>query len=208
VRQREKGHLKASRIKKELSLMHEIEPFYGWEKFYLAEKDPHSPFYGIQYNTQEYENTIYGYYIHPYWDNIGSETLYMKVLYADYHDGYAIFELMGEWNDTLHNDVMYLKRNVIDAFIGAGINKFILLGENVLNFHGGDDDYYQEWFEEVEDGWIAALNFREHVLQELARYHLDYYINYGGNLDIANWRTYTPAQLFNTVDKIVMRRLN
>ena len=56
--------------------------------------------------------------------------------------------MFGEWNDTLHNDIMFFKRNVIDHLIGQGIRKFILLGENLLNFHGSrDDEYYEEWFE-------------------------------------------------------------
>jgi hypothetical protein len=59
---------------------------------------------------------------------------------------------------------MWFKRNVIDHLIGQGINQFILIGENILNFHGStDDDYYAEWFEEVEDGWIAACNFRDFI---------------------------------------------
>lgn len=49
------------------------------------------------------------------------------------------------------------------------MNKFILIGENVLNYHSSDDCYYQEWFEEVEDGWIILLNFREHVLNEFKK---------------------------------------
>ena len=45
-----------------------------------------------------------------------------------------------------------------------------MIGENVLNFHASDDCYYEEWFQEVEDGWIAAVNFRDHVLKELELY--------------------------------------
>jgi hypothetical protein len=47
---------------------------------------------------------------------------------------------------------MHFKRNVIDQMVGNGINQFILIGENVMNFHGSDDCYYEEWFEDVEDG--------------------------------------------------------
>ena len=107
------------------------------------------PFFGNESNTEQYENDIYGYYIHPDWEYIGSETLYAKLIYAEYEAGYAVIELIGEWNDTLHNDIMHLKRNVIDLMIPLGLTKIILIGENVLNFHGGEDDYYQEWFEEV-----------------------------------------------------------
>jgi hypothetical protein len=188
--------------------MQDIEPYYNWEKFYSAGKDKRSPFYKARYNLQQYEHSIYGYYIHPLWDFIGSETLYLKILYADYDKRVCIIELMGEWNDTLHNDIMHLKRNVIDLLVLQGINKFILIGENILNFHGSDDSYYEEWFEDVEEGWIAAVGFREHVLSEWKKFNLDYYLNYGGSLDIANWRTMTPDALFQLVDRSITKRIN
>jgi hypothetical protein len=55
---------------------------------------------------------------------------------------------------------MILKREVIDVFELQGINKFILIAENVLMFHSGDRDYYEEWYEETSDehGWIVVLN--------------------------------------------------
>src|SRR6187402_554257 len=111
--------------------MHEIEPFYNWQRYYQAEIDPKSPFFGRSYGN-EYENTIYGYYIDPFWDEIVSETLYCKILIADYDIRYAIIELFGEWNDTLHNDIMFLKRTVIDKLVKQGINQFILIGENIF----------------------------------------------------------------------------
>jgi hypothetical protein len=187
--------------------MHLIEPFYRWQSHYLTEEDERSPFYGQMPNLEEYENTIYGYYIHPEWNYIGSETLYVKVLFADYDRGLAIIEFIGEWNDTLHNDIMHLKRNVIDVFIAQGIKYFILIGENVLNFHGLEDDYYSEWMEEVEDGWIASLHFREFVQDEMAKFGLDMYVLMGGPLDEIPWRTFEPLALFDQVDRLVMRRL-
>ena len=39
--------------------------------------------------------------------------------------GFTIIELLGEWNDTLYNDIMYLKREVIDNLISNGIDNFI-----------------------------------------------------------------------------------
>jgi hypothetical protein len=188
--------------------MQEIEPFYNWEKYYSATDDEQSPFYGRQYNMMQYENDIYGYYIHPLWDWIGSETLYLKILFADYDKGFVVIELFGEWNDTLHNDIMHFKRNVIDPLTNEGINKFILIGENILNFHGSEDDYYEEWFDDVEDGWIAALNFREFVLHEWKKFRLDYYINFGGNLEIEEWRTMTPQLFYENVNNLITRRLN
>lgn len=187
--------------------MHEIEPFYNWEKYYVASNDERSPFYNAQYDLNQYTNTIYGYYIHPLWDYIGSETLYIKPLYVNYKVGFTIIEMFGEWNDTLHNDIMHLKRNVIDYMIGEGINKFILIGENVLNFHGSDDCYYEEWFDDVEDGWIAALNFRDFIYDEWHKYNLDSYINYGGSLEIETWRTLNPKSFYEKVSESIIRRL-
>jgi hypothetical protein len=187
--------------------MQDIEPFYRWEDYYNNAEDPLSPFYGVEYNTQQYTNEIYGYYIHPLWDYIGSETLYIKILFADYETGFVIIEFFGEWNDALHNDIMHLKRNVIDHLNLQGIKKYILIGENVFNFHGSDDSYYEEWFEDVEEGWIAAINFREHVLEEWSKYNLDSYINFGGTLEIEDWRTLLPLILFQKVDILITRRL-
>ena len=188
--------------------MQDIEPHYRWENLYVASRDERSPFYERLYNLDYYENSIYGYYIHPMWDEIGSETLYCKILYTDYERKFAIIEMFGEWNDTLHNDIMYFKRVVIDHLVNEGINKFILLGENVLNFHGSyEDDYYAEWFEEVEDGWIAVCNFPEHVASEFAKYNLDIYLNMGGTLDINNWLTMKPLQFFELVNGLIVRRL-
>ena len=44
----------------------------------------------------------------------------MKVLMADYQEQYAIIELIGEWNDAIENDIMTLKRDVIDEFDKTG----------------------------------------------------------------------------------------
>ena len=139
--------------------MHDIEPYYHWRHLYTAEADPRSIFYGRTYSEFEFSQTVYNYYIHPQWDNINSTTLFIKLLFTDYDDGYCIIELFGEWNDCLYNDIMFLKRDIIEILMQEGINKFILIGENVLNFHYSDDCYYEEWFEDVEDGWIAALIF-------------------------------------------------
>jgi len=90
-----------------------------------------------------------------------------------------------------------------------GINKFILIGENVLNFHSSDDSYYEEWFDDVgESGWIVLLNFREHVLEEMKKTGLDYYFIWGGEMDDFNWRRFSPGQVFGNVLKIISLRLN
>jgi hypothetical protein len=187
--------------------MHTIEPFYNWIDQYSASEDPRSPLYGAENSLLEFTNTIYGYYIHPQWDDIESETLFLKILFVDYDEGFGIIEFIGEWNDTLHNDIMHLKRNIIDPMVQEGISHFILIGENVFNFHGSDDSYYEEWFEDVEDGWIAAICFQDFVLAEMKQYNLDYYINFGGTLEQINWRTLEPRLLFNRVSNLIQKRL-
>lgn len=188
--------------------MQDIEPYYRWRDLYIAAEDELSPFYGREYSEFEYTNTIYNYFIHPQWDDFGSSTLYIKVLYVDYNIGFAVMEFIGEWNDAINNDIMTLKRDVIDDLTLKGINKFILIGENVLNFHASDDCYYQEWFDDIEEGWIVAVNFLDHVLLEFSRNNIDYYLTFGGELNDMAWRTFTPVQLFQKVEGIIRKRLN
>jgi hypothetical protein len=192
--------------------MHDIEPFYNWLRYYDSSQDSRSPFFGKEYNYDLYQDTIYGFFIDPGWDTFGSETLYLKILFAEYDEGYVIVEFLGEWNDAINNDIMLLKRNFIELLGQQGINKFILIGENILNFHGSDDAYYEEWFDDVEDttppGWIAAIGFPEFIQDEMKKFGVDRYINMGGTLQIENWRTFTPVHLFNRTDSLIQRRLN
>lgn len=188
--------------------MHKIEPYYRWLPLYDPAIDERSPFYGKEYNYDLYSETIYGYYIDPAWDAIGSDTLYIKLLNVDYEHGYCIIELIGEWNDAINNDIMTLKRNIIDHLLDYGISKYVIIGENVLNFHGSDDAYYEEWFEDVEDGWVVLIGFQEFVLQEMSLFNLDSYLNHGGELEISNWRTFKPSVLFNKLSTLIAYRLN
>jgi hypothetical protein len=188
--------------------MHDIEPFYAWEDLYIAAYDERSPFFGRQYHETLCTHSIYNYYIHPKWDEIGSATLYTKVLFADYEERFCVIELIGEWNDYLYNDVMYLKRNLVEPLLKEGITRFILIGENVLNFHADDDSYYQEWFEDLDDGWIALINFRDHIIDELRHSRLGYYLNYEGLLRSVNWRTLTPRNLLAVIEHLMMHKLN
>jgi hypothetical protein len=188
--------------------MHEIEPYYRWRDDYIASEDERSPLYETQYNEFAYDKQIYNFLIHPQWDYFGSTTLYLKILFVDYDRQYAIIELIGEWNDAIYNDIMLLKREILDLMVDEGINKFILIGENVLNFHSSDDCYYEEWFQEVEEGWIAGINFREHVIDEFKHNNIDYYINFGGQLDNIGWRSLKPLQFFKKVEEHLTKRLN
>src|SRR5436190_11789557 len=107
--------------------MHQIVPYDNWLQFYDPSEDDRLPFYGKEYNYDLYSETIYGYYIDPAWDSIDSETLYIKILYTDYTAGFTVIEFIGEWNDAINNDVMHLKRNVIELMLKEGINKYILI---------------------------------------------------------------------------------
>jgi hypothetical protein len=186
--------------------MHDIEPFYNWRHIYVSEEDERSPFYQREYSEFEFSQTVYNYYIHPQWDEFGSRTLYLKVLQADYEENYVVLELIGEWNDAIENDIMTLKRDVVDAFSHQGISKFILIAENVLNFHSGDRDYYEEWYEEVsdEEGWIVCLNMPESTQYDFRKAKLNYYVEL---MELSNWRTYKPFHLFKKIDDELRRRL-
>ncbi|HTD94516.1 MAG TPA: hypothetical protein VK644_11910 [Chitinophagaceae bacterium] len=186
--------------------MHDIEPFYNWRHIYVSEEDKQSPFYGRTYSEFEFSQTVYNYYIHPQWDDFGSRTLYMKVLMADYEEKYAIIELFGEWNDAIENDIMMLKRDVLEKFMFEGIHKFILIAENVLNFHNAERDYYEELYEEImdENGWVVCLNMPTQTQHDFKRTHLNRYIEL---VELDNWRTYKPFHLFKKIDNDQMARL-
>lgn len=187
--------------------MHEIEPFYNWRHVYIADEDQRSPFFGREYSEFHYSQTIYNYYIHPQWDDIGSSTLYIKILFADYEVGFAIIEMIGEWNDAIENDIMTLKRDIIDQMIVHGIHKFILIAENVLNFHSSDDCYYEEWVDDVneEGGWVSIIGLPEQSRYDFTRAGIDRYVQL---VDLPDWRPFTPGNLFTKVDNLLLRRLN
>ena len=117
--------------------------------------------------------------------------------------------MIGEWNDCLSNDIMFLKREVIDVLADQGVSKFILICENVLNFHGSDDCYYEEWAEEVieEGGWICLINTLEHVAQEMKETQLAPYLHFGDAFNDINWRPHKPKALYRALDALVMGEL-
>jgi hypothetical protein len=186
--------------------MQHIEPFYNWRHIYTSEEDERSPFYGRTYSEFEFSQTIYNFYIHPQWDDFGSRTLYLKVIMADYEEHYVVIELIGEWNDAIENDIMELKREVTDKFFSEGIYKFILIAENVLNFHSDGRDYYEEWFEEVtdENGWVVVINMPEQTQQDFRKAKLNRYLEL---MEIMDWRIYKPFHLFKKVDGEIMKRI-
>jgi hypothetical protein len=191
----------------EIWQMHEIEPYFNWRHLYTAEEDERSPFFGREYNEFAFTQTVYNYYIHPQWDDFGSRTLYLKILFTDYEQEYAIIELIGEWNDAIENDIMTLKREIIDKLILEGISKFILIAENVLNFHSSDSSYYEEWIEDIQDngGWVVMLDLPQQSQYDFRKTHINRYIEL---FDFPGWRTVQPHHLFVAIDNILLRRLN
>ena len=182
--------------------MHNIEPYYKWRELYISSEDERSPFYGVTYNEFTFTQKIYNYFIHPQWDNMGSATLYLKIIFIDYIEGYSIIELIGEWNDAVGNDIMFLKRKIADILIAQGINKFILMCDNVLNFHGDDDCYYEEWKEDVADdnGWIFLVNLQDHVYREMTNSMLQHYVYLGDDMEEDwPWQSYRPRAIYNYI---------
>lgn len=190
--------------------MHQLEPFYGWLDIYNSEEDTLSPYYGLVHSEFEYTNTIYNYYVHPQWDTIGSPTLYVKILYVNYEKSLAVIEFIGEWNDCINNDIMYLKTNLIDILLANKIYKFVLIGENVLNFHYSDDCYYEEWYSDVSEygGWIVGLNFRNHAIIEMKKAGILNYMNCNNNEDdYLEWRKQKPFTFHKFIEESFFQNL-
>jgi hypothetical protein len=172
----------------------------------MAEEDPLSPFFGQTYSEFEFSQTIYNYYIHPQWDEFGSKTLYLKLIFVDYDMSFAIIEMIGEWNDAIENDIMTLKREILEKLMDQGVYKFIIIGENVFNFHNGDRDYYEELYEELadENGWAVMINMHQAAQHDFLQKKLNRYIEL---MEIENWRTYKPEDFFLLIDKKINDRL-
>ena len=182
--------------------MHDIEPHHHWRDRYVSAEDSRSPHYGRTYDEFRFTKRVYNYYIHPQWDEFGSSTLYIKILYVDYELRTAILELIGEWNDCLSNDILFLKQNVVDNLVQEGISRYILILDNVLNFHGSDNCYYEEWFEDLADtdGFICFLNTLPHVQDEMCDTQIDHFVTLGAGMQIPNWRSFEPRNLAKQVE--------
>jgi hypothetical protein len=87
--------------------------------------------------------------------------------------------------------------------------KFVLIGENVLNFHSSDNCYYEEWFDQVneEGGWIIGLNFRQHVLTEMENESINRFIQFGKQFNDLPWRQFKPNHLVEGLEDLLMKRL-
>lgn len=186
--------------------MHHVEPHYLWLKYYDSEADERSPFHGVVHNEFFYDRQVYQYLAHPQWDFIGSEGLLVKIIFADYERGYAVIELFGVWNDLLENDYRLLAENCLTYLIDNGINKIVLICENILNVYLDSEDYYEAIQDELGDGWICLIRAREHVQREMQDFSIDQYFFWSEELDELHWRKLTPWQLIGAVD-LKMRKL-
>ncbi len=185
--------------------MQQLEPYHRWRDQYTSEEDVRSPLFGREINERDY-NVVYNYVLHPYWDNFGSHTLFLKILYADYRRHCCIIEMIGEWNDAIENDISILWKEILEPILEQGISKFILLAENVLNFHSSDTDYYQQWYEEVSDrdGWIVCLNMPESSQYDFRKLKLNYYVEL---MEMPDWRKYRPEMVYKIINDKVKARL-
>lgn len=177
--------------------MHQIEPFFRWQHLYRAEEDENSPFFGKNYSEFIFTNKVYNFALHPQWDSIGSDTLFTKLIYASRSEKIAIIECIGEWNDCITNDIKLLKEFLLDGLLEQGIQTLCFIGENVLNFHGEDDCYYQELSEELGKGNLFFINFLPHVVEELNNFGI---LNYAQNVIMdgkEDWRKKTPHQVMD-----------
>lgn len=185
-------------------MFQDIEPHYGWLGFYSHENDPNSPFHGVEHSLFEYNRRVYTYAAHPLWDDIESESLLVKILYANYLDGYAILELFGEWNDLFENDFRLLMENCLLQLQEAGVTRFVFICENVFNIHLQSDDYYQAFLDELGDeGWMLILRPRQAVWSEIQRYGLAQYFFQHPDLDMLNWRKLKPWQLISACELVI-----
>jgi hypothetical protein len=126
---------------------------------------------------------------------------------VNYEKQYCIIEMLGEWNDLLYNDIMFLYRDVIETLLENNIKYFMLIGENILNFHGDTNDYYEEWFSNIDDGWIVGINFRDFVIKEFEDCNIDYFIAFSGKFNEFAWRKLMPDQMFDKINSIITKRL-
>lgn len=185
--------------------MHDIEPYHKWRNHYISSTDDKSPLFGREYDEFKFVNKVYNYFIHPQWDDFGSQTLYGKILFVDYSNSFCCIELIGEWNDCINNDIMFLKREIVDFITMHDVHKFAIFCDNVMNYHSSDDSYYEEWYDDVkeEGGWITFVNTFEHVKTEMESARLQHYVNIGPQFNDMNWRKLKPLILMNHIEDIM-----
>ena len=80
----------------------------------------------------------------------------------------------------------------------------LLQDHNVLNFHGSDNCYYEEWWDDIkdEDGWICIVNTLDHVLDEMERVQIQHYCEIGDEYNAINWRKKSPKMAYQEICNI------
>ena len=84
--------------------MHDIEPFYRWRDEYAVEEDADSPFFEATYSEPR---QVYNFILHPLWDDFESNTLFLKILYTVYDEGFyhhRIYWRMERYNWQRYSD--------------------------------------------------------------------------------------------------------
>ena len=83
----------------------------------------------------------------------------------------------------------------------------MLIGENILEFFADGNEYYEEWYDDVKDsgGWIMALNFREHILDEMQQANIHHYIHVSEQYADISWRKYKPNHLIDYLDDLLIK---
>jgi hypothetical protein len=189
-------------------MFQEIEPFHGWLHIYNQANDRRNPFREVEHNAFHYDRFIYTYPAHPLWESIESESLLIKVLYANYRRGFAVIELLGEWNDLFQNDFKLLCENCLYPLLHAGITNFVLICDNVFNIYIQNDEYYADLYDMLEDGWICLLNPRPNIVDELHKWRVDGFFRLLYDANAIRWRKMKPWDLFYRADNLGLSALS
>jgi hypothetical protein len=114
--------------------------------------------------------------------------------------------MIGEWNDAIENDIMALKRDIIDVMMSNGINKFILIAEMCSIFTVATKTITRNGYEENEEsgGWVVVLNMSEAAQYDFQRRQLNRFIEL---INLPDWRIYKPYHLFKKIESTLNNRL-
>ena len=80
--------------------------------------------------------------------------------------------------------------------------KMILMGNSPYKPGDNHPPSIEEWYEDIreEGGWIAFINFRDHVLKEMKQVHLQNFVLCGEQFSDVNWRSVKPFHFHHLVE--------